>query len=667
MKTPAIRPEKIALISFAISTAYLLFNVFVGQFFAHSATIQCTYLSLSIAVLFSLEAFWHFKLIRSEMEEAAEQDRIRVAYGRNDLFTEHGEGVNSAAQTRNVVERYFLPSLTVISGLLIGLFTYHLRQGWKHSYVIPFEHNPLNDAAVSLVAFIFCLVTGSYMIGISRKSQFRWIRPSGHWLKLSAAINLLTAIVMLAGYLQIGQWDLMAAKIISLFLIFLGIEMIFNVLLDFYRPRITGKNKRPPFESVSLGILTEPGKIVRNLAFALDYQFGVKVSDGWIHNVKNRILLPYLCVIVGMLYLLDCVVLIDTYEKGIRERFGKPLSQTPLEPGLYFKLPMPFESIRKLPVKRIMRANIGFREESNVLDSAHAHRFTKKNPDGADRIILWNRPHYHSEMRFLVASYRQRLDKQTPPVKIKLQKDKNQTIPVNIFAAAIPIHYKINEDQLFEYAYNYGNPDKTLECIASRVIVNYFASIDFLDLIGKGRLAAKSELEKRIKRALSALEPPIGIDLQYVGLMGVHPSVEVAEFYQKVFASENQKDSRILEAKRDVAQLLSKTKSEGDRMLLTAKGYQTKQGLVSSGDAERFQHQLQAYETAPQVYKTRHFLDLIEHDTKSIKKYILANSSKEVFIIDLQQKIRPDLLEDFDFSKEKINDATGEKPYGPRK
>ena len=87
-------------------------------------------------------------------------------------------------------------------------------------------------------------------------------------------------------------------------------------------------------------------------------------------------------------------------------------------------------------------------------------------------------------------------------------------------------------------------------------------------------------------------------------------------------------------------------------MIFNAEAYHYRQSTISEGEAERFQQNKIAYEMAPEVYKLRSFLDLLEHDIKGIKKYIVAGSSKEVLTFDLQQKIRPDLLENLQFGRE---------------
>ena len=648
MDTPTKHPEKLALACFSISIFCLLFSALLGYFISHSPTIQCAYLSLSVAVMFSAMAFWSFRLVRWEKEESDEQERIRAAYSRNDLFTEDEVIHHSAAQTRRVAERYLIPLVTTICGFLIVAFTYHMKRGWTDSSTS--ERIPSNLAGLSTILFIICLMAGSYGVGVSRERGYNWLRPAGHWLKLSAGIYLVPVAAIFADYAGIVGVEVVATKTASAFLMVFGAEMIFNVIIGFYRTEIKEEHKRPVFESLSLGLVTEPGRIARNITSAVEYQFGLKVSDTRFDQFTRRTVTPYILLSTGLLYLLDCFVLIEADEKGIIERFGKPVSQRVLRPGLYCKLPRPFESARKFPIKRVKKVNVGFQEQLDDDDGVSKDKKDTKSHLLTARTVLWTQRHYHSETHYLVASNNQEPDAHVLRRNGRFITSDSRPAPMNVLAAAIPVFYKIDEEKLFDYAYNYEEPEKILEFTASQVIVNFFASVDFLDLVGASRLAYQSELEERVRQAVLTLDPPLGIRLQFVGLMGMHPPVEVAKSYQRVAAAQEEAANKIFEAERYATNVRSKTTAECSRLILTAEGYRVRQAMVSSGEAERFQQRLQAYQTAPLVFKTRNFLDVIEHRAAAIKKYVIANQTKEVFIIDLQQKVRPDLLEDFEIT-----------------
>src|SRR5512140_2202336 len=128
--------------------------------------------------------------------------------------------------------------------------------------------------------------------------------------------------------------------------------------MDIYRPRLKGQYIRSAFESRLLGLISETGGILYTAANAIDYQFGFKVSQTWFFQLLEKAIAPLILFSIVTLYLLTCITIVQPDEKGIIERFGKPIIENQIGPGLHLKLPWPIDIAYNYPVNRILQINV---------------------------------------------------------------------------------------------------------------------------------------------------------------------------------------------------------------------------------------------------------------------------------------------------------------------
>ena len=651
MKSQNKRPEIISLASAFFSVFILFCTLLFDYFLAQNPLFWVTYCSLTVALIFSLISWVSLRLVRLERKEEEERFRLKETYQSEDLF-DAGEFIpGSIVESRKTVERYFIPIGTFLLGLVLIGLGYHFRSTSLLADALTSNPEALRIGGVSFFLFLFCLFLGSFSIGVSSDQKPLFLRPVGQWILFSSSVYLLTTLLLTLNHFNSGSWINLGSKGMWYVIIILGVELIVNVILNFYRPRTDGAKEVPIFASSLLDFLIKPHKIAVTITETLDYQFGFKVSDTWAYRFLERSLLPYLMICAFFLYLLDCVVLIDSNQRGIRERFGKPTEGSSLEPGLYLKLPRPFEIIKKFPVKKIQRINVGLPNEFERRGEMEAHSDESAKVHH-QRVVLWNNQHHENEERFLVASMDQRHTQEILDQSETSQTNIEGAVPVNIMAATIPVYFKIDENKIHEYAYNYRNPEKVLEFTAARETVNYFATVDFLELMGKNQLLAKKELENRIRSSLDTLTLPLGVQILFIGLMDSHPALEIAEAYQRVVAAAEEKRSKVLGAESYKSRVLTQAQGRYHQVLLEAEGYFSEQEKLSEGVSERFQTQLAAFQDAPRVYMLRTYLDMIEEEIGHLKKYLVSSNSDQVITIDLQEKLRPDLLNDLDLGLE---------------
>lgn len=639
MSDPTKRPERLSIAAFIATLVLLLMAIGLGYFVAQSYVMLTAITSLLVANAFSFISWWHSLLVRKELTEKDEQQRIRDSYEREDLFGDEQDALRMAESSHKQFDRWFITLFTLASG--IGLILRATWFQWRNWLEMEVSRNALQAAGMSFFLLIFCLLAGSYFNGLSREKGNRFLRPVAAWLLLTAVTYLLVFLVMLGEHFEIGNWDLLAARAMLVLHILFGIELLFNFVIEFYRPRVPGEEERPLYESRLLGLFTEPGGMARNVAHALDYQFGFKVSETWFYSFLERAVIPICFAIIVTLYLLSSVVKIEANELGLKERFSKPMAGKVLEPGLHLKWPWPIDRIRVYPVNQIQTLKVGYTQYAE----GETHEPDPANPeeqvdDTGGQVIVWNKHHFKEETRFLVAT--RDLDEGTT---------QTQSVPVNFLTTGLKIHYLIDADQLPAYAYNYEDPARVLEKIASREMVRYLSSVDFIDVIGREHDQARQTLQERITSSVEDLQPPLGVEIKFAILHGSHPPVEVATSFQDVVAANEERSTMKLQAEADAAQTVNLSAGTRAQAVADARAYQIQMSEVPMAEAELFTAQLELYRQAPRVFLLRSYLEALQQVPPETRKYLTTSGTyKQILELNLEEKLRPDMLQDLDLN-----------------
>ncbi len=611
-------PDTLPTACVGITATCLAAGVAAGLAFPETRTIGCAVPALVTACAFAILAWRWSRCVTPGPSGATAGDTA--------LFPATASILNrvpGADDGEWIVSRFRIVAAPV-AGLCGGLFLFvvsllALRAGW-HEYSAPGFRRPA-AAGVAVLLALACLIPGSYLYGASHESRYRWLRPTAAWLKFAAVVFAAAAGAHLLNYGGFTGWDHRFSHLVLVVTAMLGAELLVNVVIERFRPRQRPAGERPVFESRLLSILAEPGGIAANIADTLNYQFGFNVSESWCYRTIERAFIPYCMLAVLLLYSLDCVVQVDANQAGIRERFGKPISDRIMAPGLYLKLPRPFESVRKIPVGTVMRTDIGFVATRESDDHRDSHR----------QAVLWNAPHYHAETRFLVAG------------------TQDDSASMRIISAAIPIFYSIDGTEAFSYAYNYRDPDVALQNLASREVLLYLGSADYHGLLARDRLAARDELERRIRVAVARATPPLGVTICSVGLMDVHPPTAIADAFQSVGAVRERERGLVLAASRYAAQQRATGAALGDRQRLEAQAESFRKKRMSLEGRQRYLQYATVYEQAPAVFRHRMYLNVLEEESSANANVIVAAGAREVIVVDLKAQRRPDLLRDLDF------------------
>ncbi|MHC4616554.1 MAG: SPFH domain-containing protein [Planctomycetota bacterium] len=623
---------------------------------------------------------WFALCLQFYQRSLAEQEKLDTAHAAGDkrtstIFEQGDERITlfAVAQRRlRTLEKWFIPifsAVIAIYELAIGLYLFG-----KISVGVDIESKQPHIAAVLMVAIAFVsFLVSRYATGMSAEMKWRPLRAGGSITLGVSILCFVLAIGLAAAYF----WNFFTLlKVLNycvpILIMILGLETALNVVLDIYRPRVKERYSRAAFDSRLLGIINEPGGILRTAASAIDYQFGFEVSQTWFYKLLEKAIIPLVLFAGVTFYLLSCFVVVAPNEQAIIEHFGNPLDKTGdkrvVGPGLTFKWPWPIDIAYRYPTQQVMELSIGFVPRVNPGQEGHGP-------------LLWGKTHYEQEYKLLVASETQQVG--------------DGVVPVSLVVAAVPVQYKVKD--LYSYIYNHDEPEKLLESICYRELTKFAASakIEVDDesstnqsLLGAGRAEAKRILTQQIQQ--SSDQEGLGVEIVFLGLQGIHPPPEVAADYQKVVGAIQRKQAAILDAEAYRNQTLSAlagsveqadglydlaaryqsakdnsgseqterlgeqldrafTEARGDifSKLRGAQSYAFKQETLSRADGERFTNQLKAYQAAPEIYTREQRLLALEKALKDIRKYVVVagQNDTQVTIVDVQEKLVPSLVD----------------------
>lgn len=633
MREVSTRPRNL---SWAVIVSSLLLFI-IGLYIMSSANCSAMIPGLLAAITGVLLGALSLARVNFEFKQISEEKaalEYQKTHGKTELFDDADEAVKMATRANLQFIKFFVPFFTMALGTAMLITAITVWAKWSRTEAFAIAPKPLPMAILALCCCIATLIAGSFFVGTSRNIGARWLRPAGAWLYLTGFLYLLSGIALFLEYFQkaLLTIDIAMARAGMIIIIVLAIELILSFIIEFYRPRMPGEEERPLPESRLLALFTEPGGVARNVAVSLDYQFGFQVSEAWFYRFLERTVVPLFLLMLLAFWLQTCIVVVDVEANGIREIFGKVVTQETLTPGLYFKWPTPFERINIFPVEHVQEITIGGHHE---FKGEHGH----DDESYDERVILWDIQHQHGdESNFIVADQPEaaRIDDGSS------RKSEQQLLSMGVISAHIPLYFKVKD--FYQYAYLHENAVKTLENIATRELIRHLAGSEFAEILGEKRHEACLILNDRIQEACNAEK--LGIEVVFVSLAGFHPPPGVGASFDNVVASKEMKQTEIQQAETYAALQEPISESLKITLLDAAEAYKHERESVSAAEGERFLSQLKAYQASPELFVLSSYLDVMVEEGSKARKYILASSDvNEVLILNLEKKLKSSLLD----------------------
>ena len=263
--------------------------------------------------------------------------------------------------------------------------------------------------------------------------------------------------------------------------------------------------------------------------------------------------------------------------EGVLLRFGKFVRI--VEPGLHFKIPLGVDDVVVLPTRRQLKMEFGFASQG----------FTN---------------------RFQVG---------------KSPNDEKSMVTGDLNAALVEwvVQYRI--DNAKEYLFDVRDPDLTLRDIAESSMREVVGdrSVDEVITIGRqevevAALARMQELSKLYQ---------LGIRVDGVQLKDVNPPRQVESSFNEVNRAQQDRENAINIANGEYNKAVPRAKGQAEQTLSTAQGYRFKRINEAEGDVAAFKQTLEQYLKAPEITRTRIYLEtMAEVLPKAGSKMIIDDS-----------------------------------------
>jgi len=269
-------------------------------------------------------------------------------------------------------------------------------------------------------------------------------------------------------------------------------------------------------------------------------------------------------------------------EQGVILRFGRMVRVA--DPGLHFKLPYPIEAVYKVPTKRQLKEEFGFRTVSAGV------RTTYDSSSFDDE-------------------------------KLMLTGD------LNVASVEWIAQYRV--DDATKFLFKVRNVTSTFRDLNEAVMREIIGDRSVSEVLTVGRQEIEYEAQEMLQAKVDEYE--MGIKIDQIVLQNVNPPDAVKASFDEVNQAQQERERLINEAKTQFNQVIPAAKGRAEETLAKANGYATERVNVAEGEAAAFTRLREAYERSPDVTRQRIYLEtMADIYPKAKQKIVLSESARGV-------------------------------------
>jgi len=280
-------------------------------------------------------------------------------------------------------------------------------------------------------------------------------------------------------------------------------------------------------------------------------------------HFDKRLFLLLLGMILAVLALSSSAYTVDPHEKAVILRMGCYKRIT--GPGLHLKIPFGAETVMKVPTELIQQEEFGFR-------SSIRSQPARAQDEG-----------FHDESSMLTGD-------------------------LNVAEARWIVQYKISEPRKF--LFHVRDVRKNLRDVSQSVVRRVVGDRRFSEVLTIGRVEIAEESRRHMQKLLDRYD--IGVRVIALKLQDVNPPAEVWAAFNDVNSAKQEQEKTINIAEGEYNRVIPEARGKAQQEIFKAEGYAAAVVNRAGGDAARFQKILEAYRTAPQVTRTRLYLETLE-------------------------------------------------------
>lgn len=293
----------------------------------------------------------------------------------------------------------------------------------------------------------------------------------------------------------------------------------------------------------------------------------------------KRYIKPIIVGIIALVILLGSVFQIEPEELGVITRFGK-FTRT-VDPGLNLKIPFA-ETLYKVPVERQQKLEFGFRSDERRT-SRTGQSSKRKSTD--ESLML--------------------------------------TGDLNLADVEWVVQYRIENP--YKYLFKVKSPISTLRDMSEAAMRQVVGDRTVNEVLTVGRTEVANKVHV-IVQDLST-EYDLGIRIDQVVLQDVNPPDEVKAAFNAVNRAQQERETLINEAEADYNKVIPRARGQAQETVQKAEGYAAERVNNAQGEVSRFNDLYQEYIKAPEVTRTRIYLETMSDVLPKLGNKIITDEA----------------------------------------
>jgi modulator of FtsH protease HflK len=265
-------------------------------------------------------------------------------------------------------------------------------------------------------------------------------------------------------------------------------------------------------------------------------------------------------------YLLTGIFTVAADEQAVIRRFGRVAAR--LGPGIHYRLPWPVDRVDVIKTTAVMKTGVGFA---------------------------------------------------LPEVEARVAGVEILTGDTNIVSVAMTLQYIVRNPAAFLFAIE--TPAALVGSVAESVLTETVLGMPVDEVLTTGRLTIQELVKTRTQTILDRYDS--GIQLTSASMMGITFDPSVAQAFQDVASASADRENKINQGRSYANDLLPKARGEARSIVLAAQSYKDQHVAEATGNTRRFLELMAEYERAPDVTRTRLYLEAMEKILPKLRKYVI--------------------------------------------
>jgi membrane protease subunit HflK len=266
--------------------------------------------------------------------------------------------------------------------------------------------------------------------------------------------------------------------------------------------------------------------------------------------------------------------LVDTDEQAVVRRFGAIAAR--VGPGMHYRLPWPIDQVDVVKTTSVMTTGVGFAlaqgEQATVVG-----------------------------MELLTGD-------------------------TNILNIALVLQYVIRSPA--DFLFRIEDPQTLIGHLAEAVLTETVTAMAVDEVLTTGRLAIQEQVKTATQAVLDRYQSGIQITSSNIMTITLDPSVAAA--FQDVTDAVADREKSRNEARMYTNNLIPKARGEASAIVREAQAYKQQRIAEAVGNTDRFLAMLTEYQKAPEITRTRLYLEAMERILPKVRMYIVDSEGGRV-------------------------------------